>query len=371
MNRLPPRPPPANGIDVKKQGTEPSLSVRQPIFETDDKRLEDWLATMLRNNVAPNTRRAYEGDLRRFVAWCDATGRKPLPATPETVVLYVTEMSSEVKDEAGVTVREPFRASSIARAIAAISTIHRTKGFPSPCSDFKVKEALKATKRTLAPRPARKEALLTADVAKLLRAEEGNGPFAVRNRALIAVAFNGALRRSEVTGLRRKNVVRTPDGGYAIRFFQSKTNKQGNEETIRLDSRPNSAVDPVRYLNVWLNALDAVGWIDPELPVFPAITKGGKLVARALNDETFRLIVKKAAEKAGMDPSRFGAHSLRSGFVTQMKIAGVSNSEIMQQTRHRSESTLREYDQRVQGLNRGATAKLDFETLDEITEETK
>ena len=41
---------------------------------------------------APGTLRAYRADWRHFTAWCGARGREVLPAAPDTLALYLTEL---------------------------------------------------------------------------------------------------------------------------------------------------------------------------------------------------------------------------------------------------------------------------------------
>jgi len=53
--------------------------------------------------------------------------------------------------------------------------------------------------------------------------------------------------------------------------------------------------------------------------------------------------VQRRAEEAGLDPDRFGAHSLRSGFATSAAMAGVPERLIARQTGHQSMAVLRRY----------------------------
>ncbi len=60
-------------------------------------------------------------------------------------------------------------------------------------------------------------------------------------------------------------------------------------------------------------------------------------------------VVKKRAQKAGLDPSRYSGHSLRAGFVTAASEGGAHDKDIMRQTAHRSLATLHRY-RRTAGL---------------------
>jgi len=45
----------------------------------------------------------------------------------------------------------------------------------------------------------------------------------------------------------------------------------------------------------------------------------------------------------GLDPKRYGAHSLRSGFCSQAAKAGKAKHQIMKQTRHKRSDSLQRY----------------------------
>ena len=57
-------------------------------------------------------------------------------------------------------------------------------------------------------------------------------------------------------------------------------------------------------------------------------------------------IVKEYAERAGLDPALFAAHSLRAGFVTSAAERGRRPERIMDHTGHRSAEMVRVYTRR-------------------------
>jgi integrase len=62
-----------------------------------------------------------------------------------------------------------------------------------------------------------------------------------------------------------------------------------------------------------------------------------------LHKDSIGIIVKRAAERAGYDPSTLGGHSLRAGMATQASMNGATELTIMKQTGHRSLTILRRY----------------------------
>lgn len=88
---------------------------------------------------AENTVGAYRSDLNDFEVWCrvEAGGLNPLPASPETVALYITDLAAN----------RALKASTIRRRLAAISQLHREAGYPSPAGNEHVKDILKGILR--------------------------------------------------------------------------------------------------------------------------------------------------------------------------------------------------------------------------------
>jgi integrase len=70
------------------------------------------------------------------------------------------------------------------------------------------------------------------------------------------------------------------------------------------------------------------------------------------------LAVKKRLEAVGIDPVRFGDHSLRAGFVTQAVRNGAAVQQIMQQTGHRTEATVQVYVREHDPLKNNAVTRL-------------
>jgi integrase len=77
--------------------------------------------------------------------------------------------------------------------------------------------------------------------------------------------------------------------------------------------------------------------------VFSSINRHGKLLASALSPADVARVVKKLAQRAGLDPAKYAGHSLRAGHATSAAIAGASERAIMNQTGHRSVQMVRRY----------------------------
>ena len=98
-----------------------------------------------RRSKASNTVRAYQSDWRDFEAWCGDHHRRPLPATPDTVALYLTQMAEQG--------RKP---STITRRVSAISQAHQIAEYKPPTRSAKVRAVLRGIRRTLGTMPKTK-----------------------------------------------------------------------------------------------------------------------------------------------------------------------------------------------------------------------
>ena len=58
-----------------------------------DQSAKTRIAMYATNSKAENTWKAYQADLRYFSAWCEAHNLVSLPATPETVAAYLTDLA--------------------------------------------------------------------------------------------------------------------------------------------------------------------------------------------------------------------------------------------------------------------------------------
>ena len=265
--------------------------------------------------------RAYESDLRAFCSWCQARGLRCLPATAETVSLYIADVAETMKP------------STLQRRLAALAVAHKAAGYENPCAHEVVKSVLAGTRRRLGVAQAQKVALGVDDVRSMV-AELRDSAIDVRDRALLLVGFAGALRRSELVGLDVADVS-FERAGVVLALRRSKTNQEGNAEPIAIPYGSDVSTCPVRALQAWLELVD-------DGPLFRSIDRHGNVGGR-LSDHSVALVVKKLANVAGLDAAKVAGHSLRSGFATSAARAGKSEAAIMRQTRHKSVTVARRY----------------------------
>jgi integrase len=155
----------------------------------------------------------------------------------------------------------------------------------------------------------------------------------VRDRALLLFAWaSGGRRRSEVSAAVMENLVKVDDQTYVYRLARSKTDQTGTDHT----NADKPIVGPAaEALTAWLEASGV-----QSSAIFRRIRR--TKAVEPLSGQAVWLIVKRRAGLAGL-AGDFGAHSLRSGFVTEAGRQNVPLGEAMALTGHRSVQTIMRY----------------------------
>ena len=157
----------------------------------------------------------------------------------------------------------------------------------------------------------------------------------LRDRALLALTFAAALRRSEVVALTVADLVEVPDG-YRIKIRRSKGDQEGLGQEVAVPR--GSKLRPVEAVQAWLQASGIT-----EGPVFRQVNRGGRVGTEALTAKVVALTLKAHVERAGLDPSIYSGHSLRSGFLTSAAEANANLFKMLAVSRHKSVETLKGY----------------------------
>jgi integrase len=290
---------------------------------------------------APATLRAYRSDWAHFEAWCQRHQLSALPAEPATVALYIADLAS------------CRAAGTITRRLTSITKAHQAAGLDTPATTrhLAVSETLKGIRRTIGTAQKCKTPLLTKDLRKIIEHLPA-GLIGARDRALLLVGFAGGFRRSELAGLTFADATFTDDGLIVLLRY-SKTDQEGKGRKVAIPRGAHPDTCPVRSLREWIS----IARIDAG-PLFRGVSRHGVLGGEALNKDSIGLIVKRAAEQAGYDPTTLAGHSLRAGLATQAALNGATELTIMKQTGHRSLAMLRRYIRDGDLWRRNAAASL-------------
>jgi len=198
-----------------------------------------------------------------------------------------------------------------------------------------VRNTLKGIRRTLGTGAVQKAPAVTADIRSMVDATDAT-LIGLRDRALILLGFAGAFRRAEIVSLDVGDLGFNRDG-LTVTLRRSKTDQQGQGRKIGIPYGSNPETCPVRTLQAWLEE----GGVT-EGPLFRSLNRHGALQGR-LSPVGVARVVKKLAERAGLDPAKYAGHSLRAGHATSAAASGASERSIMNQTGHRSVQMVRRY----------------------------
>jgi integrase/recombinase XerD len=255
--------------------------------------------------LAPRTVDAYRRDLTAFGTWL---GHAPSETSTEELERYVSELRAE-----------GLAATTIARRLAAIRSFFRHevligKREDNPAADVGLPRRARKLPRTLSP----------GEAERLVEAANGTTPRDLRDRALVELLYGAGLRVSEAVGLEK--------GGVDLEERLVRSIGKGGKERIVPLGR--SAADALRrYLSRGRPFLDIRH--RPEL--FLNARGGGLTRAGAF------LILRRLAEKAGLEPARIHPHLLRHSFATHLLEGGADLRSVQEMLGHADLATTELY----------------------------
>tara|TARA_B110000967_G_scaffold192220_1_gene218650 strand:- start:1062 stop:1979 length:918 start_codon:yes stop_codon:yes gene_type:complete len=298
---------------------------------TDIKSLELETLKNLKNSKSFNTLRAYESDYKDFSAFCIKNNFSSMPADPKIISLYLTHLSQTSKF------------STLKRRIASISVIHKLKDHYIDTKHPIIRENLLGIKRLKGSNQKAKKPILINDLKQIIDVITKLNIKEIRktrDKALILIGFAGGFRRSELVALEIDDIEFVREG---VKIFvkRSKTDQSGEGMTKAIPSFDSTLYCPVLHLQDWMAKGKSIN-----RKIFP------------ISDKSVALIIKKYANLAGLDGSRYAGHSLRSGFATSTAESGAEERNIMAMTGHKTTQMVRRYIKEANLFKNNALNKL-------------
>jgi integrase/recombinase XerD len=269
-----------------------------------DPRVEGFLAVAAAR-LAPRTIESYRRDLEALGAWMKGS---PATVTREELERYLADLRAD-----------GLAASTIARRIAAVRALFRHELLlgsreDNPAAEIGLPRRARRLPRTLSP----------GEAERLVDAAAGTTPRALRDRALVELLYGAGLRVSEAVGLER--------GGVDLDERLVRTVGKGGKERVVPIGR--SAVEALRrYLARGRPFLDR----RHRQELFLNAQGGGLTRAGAF------LILRKLAEKAGLEPGRVHPHLLRHSFATHLLEGGADLRSVQEMLGHADLATTELY----------------------------
>ncbi|HEX8834303.1 MAG TPA: tyrosine-type recombinase/integrase [Abditibacteriaceae bacterium] len=166
-------------------------------------------------------------------------------------------------------------------------------------------------------------------------AAEAERVHGARDAAIFAILFGVGLRRSEVVALDLRDFNRTT-GALTTR------KGKGNKARVGYTSPSVRAA-----LNAWLELRG-----NKAGPLFHPLTRSGRILRRAMDDQAVMDILLKRSHQAGID--NCAPHDLRRTFITNLLRRGVDISTVQKMAGHENISTTQRYDFRVEDEKQAA-----------------
>ncbi len=286
--------------------------------------------------TSDNTRRTYQSAIRHFERWGGL-----LPANEPMVISYLLAHADRLNPR------------TLSLRLTALRQWHRFQKFPDPTDGAEVRKTLKGIER-IHGQPKRKAKAFRLEhlESMIARLDESECLKSVRDRALLLVGFFGAFRRSELVGIDIEHLAWEPEG-VIITLPRSKTDQtgEGKIKALPYGEGPLCAASALRQ---WLELSET-----DQGPVFRSITRWNALKPEGLNPASVNVILKAAAENAGLDfVPELSSHSLRRGLATSAHRAGSSFESIKRQGGWSHDAIVWEYIEEAQRFEDNAVAVL-------------
>jgi integrase/recombinase XerD len=249
--------------------------------------------------LSDGTRRAYRVDVGEFCNWLDARGTGLDEVDVRAFVEYASHLGAARPG------RRPSKLApaTISRKLAAVRAFLRHSLGAARVPDARV-----------APRRGRRlpEQTRGADLDKELLALEGEGPIALRNRALVELVYSAGLRSAEVVGLDLADV------DFEQELVHVRHGKGGKERVVPLGE-------------------EAAHWVSRYLhDARPALAAGA-------NDALFLSVRGRRLDTSTLRRVAPHPHRLRHAFATHLLEGGADLRTIQELLGHSSLSTTQIY----------------------------
>jgi integrase len=287
--------------------------------------LSDWTA-MAQGAFSPNTIRAWRADWKLFSAFCHKYRLPVLPAAAKTVRDFVFECVGLRKKPA-----------TIRRYVATIGRAHRAAGVSDPTVSEDVKLALKEMSRGMAARQRQARGLVWSEIAVFLEFQPRNLRD-IRDRALVAVAYDTMCRREELVSLLIEDIEAAEDGSGTVVIRRSKTDVAGEGATAYLS--PLS----MRLVGDWLRGSGLKSG-----PIFARVL-GSNGVGDPVTAQIVTAVLRKVGIWIGLDRKeweRISGHSARVGAAQDLLAMNISLASVMQAGRWKDTRMPMRYAERV------------------------
>ena len=322
------------------------------------------LPDIVANSLAPSTASSYAANWSKFERWCQANGRQHLPASPDTVRMYLAKLCVQCR-----TMPPVLAARS---SICYYSKLYNPDQM-SPTDSDVVVTVVKGLKRKFS-NPIAKKKPVTPDVVRRCL-EKMTEPslrelnlVQLRNLAMFSVQYFAAARYEEAANLYTENVMVSLGGNLEILFLKSKTNQyKGARSAFLTPHQGAGKLDPCKLIILYRNMLERAGGSEFFFPSFTGKEEGKSnvlyctcmlncagarvpIAGSKIKYSNWRAIFRGVLRSIGLSEQEigeYGVHSMRSGSATAASW-GVTELELQQHGRWKTREAAVSYVQRTE-----------------------
>jgi site-specific recombinase XerD len=268
---------------------------------------------------AKNTIRAYRSDFFQYQNWCLHNKLEPIPATADTMSMYVDYLSGNNKS------------ATIRRRINSLGTVLKLSKNHDPTKQPEVILAIKRMHRKIG-RAQQQATPLTKSLLNQLLNNCDSSVKGLRNQVLLRLGYETMRRRSELCTFKFEDICKGVNGKPAIRLNFSKTDQYGAGKLLSISE------ELLELIEKWKDVAGRDGYI------LRSINRHGHL-GNNLNPASISTILKTLQEelKLGSNKQPLSGHSFRVGAALDLLEQGQPLEKIMLRGGWQSDSAAMKY----------------------------
>jgi integrase len=266
--------------------------------------LSDKIPDILLRSHAPSTNKGYNRIFSLWEKWATKVNAKVLPASDYFVALFIISLGNSTKSS-----------STIKSLIPAITWGHRMAGLPSLFDTQFVRDIASGLNRSYSKPRQPKEPFSSEDLIRAVQCSDLTSLKQLRSVTMMVIAFMGFLRFDELSHLKWSDVVFN-EGYISIIIRRSKTDQlREGDKVLIAEALSDACAVTLLKKYLLLSGADA----NSEFYIFRSLSNNGTLrpTNSPISYNSVRQLIKNMCAVLGLDSSKFGVHSLRSGGATE------------------------------------------------------
>jgi integrase len=316
-------------------------------LDDPDMRRDPRAAQYHKSARTENTRRMYRQGIWLFLRFCEATGRKEVPATSPTMEAFAIDLMHRPIERGKNKGQIGMAPASIRLYLSAVRTFHRIQAENPP--DLALasgvvtgyendrNEARDHTGKRVYRDGEGAPALRLPTLKQMFDVSDPSTMMGARDRALLSCGWAIMSRRSELSAIDIEHIVVVPKG-IEVRLAKTKTMKKGRTVGIP-DMRNMGKLNPVPNILRYRTMLAERGLV--EGPYLRGVDKSGRVHGEPgwagtgnlrLHPTTVEDVIRKLAVRTGIPEALLlSGHSLRRGGANDMYAAGADVRAVAKQ----------------------------------------